>query len=75
MLALAWPGSPGFGLALDGLGFVKSQAGPKAEMLAWLGRAWLWPRPGPITVIFGICDFLKYYLIYTLQVQTNVVLF
>ena len=37
--APAWPGSPGFGLALDGSGFVKSQAGPKAEMLAWPGLA------------------------------------
>ena len=37
--APAWPGSPGFGLALDGSGFVKSQARPKAEMLAWPGLA------------------------------------
>jgi hypothetical protein len=37
--APAWPESPGFGLALDGSGFVKSQAGPKAEKLAWPGLA------------------------------------
>ena len=35
--ALAWPESPGFGLALGGLGFVKSQARPKAKKLAWAG--------------------------------------
>ena len=37
--APAWPESPGFGLALGGSGFVKSQAGPKAKILAWLGLA------------------------------------
>jgi WD40 repeat protein len=37
--APAWPESPGFGLALGGSGFVKSQARPKAESLAWLGLA------------------------------------
>ena len=37
--APAWPESPGFGLALGGSGFVKSQAKPKAEKLAWPGLA------------------------------------
>ena len=37
--APAWPESPGFGLALGGLGFVKSQAGPKAKILARPGLA------------------------------------
>jgi hypothetical protein len=37
--APAWPGSPGFGLALGGSGFVKTQAGPKAKKLAWPGLA------------------------------------
>jgi hypothetical protein len=37
--APAWPESPGFGLALGGSGFVKSQARPKAENLAWPGLA------------------------------------
>ena len=37
--APAWPESSGFGLALGGLGFVISQAGPKAKILAWLGLA------------------------------------
>ena len=44
--APAWPESPGFGLALGGLGFVESQARPKAKKLAWL-----WPRLGLITDI------------------------
>ena len=37
--APAWPESPGFGLAFGGLGFVKSQARPKAKISAWLGLA------------------------------------
>ena len=39
--AQAWPESPGFGLALGGSGLAKSQARPKAKILAWL-----WLRPG-----------------------------
>ena len=34
--APAWPESPGFGLALLGLGFVKWEAKPKAKKSAWL---------------------------------------
>ena len=37
--ALAWPGSPGFGLAFLGFGFSKSQARPSGLALAWLGLA------------------------------------
>ena len=40
--ALAWPESPGFGLALGSSGFVKPQARPKAKNLAWLGLALAW---------------------------------
>ena len=39
VLALAWPESPDFGLALGSSGFVKSQARPKAKRLAWPGLA------------------------------------
>jgi hypothetical protein len=37
--ARAWPESPGFGLALGGLGLRKLRAGPKAKTPAWLGLA------------------------------------
>jgi len=39
VLGLAWPESPGLGLALEGLGLVKPQARPYK-------RAWAWLRPG-----------------------------
>ena len=39
MPARAWPESPGFGLALGGSGLAKSQARPKAKILAWPGLA------------------------------------
>ena len=37
--ALAWPGSPGFGLAFLGFGFSQSQARPLRLALTWLGLA------------------------------------
>ena len=39
VLALAWPESHGFGLALCGSGFQKSQARPALSAWAWPGLA------------------------------------
>jgi len=39
VLALAWPESHGFGLALGGSGLEKSQARPGLLAWAWLGLA------------------------------------
>ena len=42
MPGLAWPESPGLGLALEGSGLIKPQARPYKRACAWLG-----PGSGP----------------------------
>ena len=64
VLAPAWPESPGFGLALGGLGFVKSQARPKAKRLAyhpyinfqWAPSTNNDTKHHPITVVFYVIN-------------------